>query len=269
MFSVLNIEQSSPRYSFNDTQLFQRDKQDFKRSFKCPEESARYGSALEYMVFNRCDRHGEYSTVVEFGSGTALPVISALINSGFLGVIHGYEINATAASEAQQNIARFGLSRQYVVHNESFFSFPYAPETDLLIANPPYLPCEKREQLFLPDLWGGEDGNTISKRLLSCGYKDVFLEIASYSDPAALLHHALMNGYHLLDFQITWLPFGVYSHQPIVYERLCALKEEGRAFFSNRGYLVGSALFTKKDVEDLSQEFLASLTAIEAPSSFQ
>lgn len=236
---------------------------DFQRKFVCPEESSRYAGSLEQLVFNRL-RDQPNPTVIEFGSGTGSPVIAAILNSGFSGCVHGYEISPDAAEAATQAIEQNGLGRNYVVYNESFFDSIGIPQSDYLIANPPYVPSDNSELLTLPGLHGGSEGNDISKKLLSSGYKNVFLEVSSYSNPVGLINHALSLGYKMTDFQVTQMPFGIYSRQDIVQERINEMREAGKAFFSDRCYLVGSAFFTKNltSEPDLSQEFLACLTSL-------
>jgi hypothetical protein len=237
---------------------------DFRREFVCPEESMRYSGSLEQLVFNKFRNVRSSPTIIEFGSGTGEPVISAIINSHFSGTIHGYEINPEAVETAGLLIEKYGLTRQYMIHNASFFDDAPKPQSDYLIANPPYIPCDDGAMLILPGLCGGPEGNDVSKRLLSVGYLNVFLEVSSYSNPGGLLEHAKTLGYKISDFQITQLPFGNYSRQDIVQKRIHEMSEAGKAFFSNNSYLVGSAFFTKsQDAQpDLSVEFLACLTAL-------
>jgi len=235
----------------------------FRREFVCPEESMRYAGALEQLVFSRFRSGRSRPTIIEFGSGTGEPVISAILNSHFAGTIHGYEINPEAVNTAEQLIEKYGLAKQYIIHNASFFN-ARIPQSDYLIANPPYIPCEDGTHLILPGLCGGAEGNDVSKRLLSYGCRNVFLEVSSYSNPRGLVEHATLLGYKIYDFQISQLPFGNYSRQDIVQKRIHEMKEAGKAFFSDNCYLVGSAFFTKEqdDTPDLSAEFLSCLTAV-------
>jgi len=237
--------------------------QDFRREFVCPEESMRYAGSLEQMVFSRFRDAASDQTLIEFGSGTGEPVISAILNSKFSGTIHGYEINPEAAELAGQLTEEYGLANQYIVHNISFFESQRIPEADYLIANPPYLPCNNRDLLILPDLCGGPEGNDVTRKLLSRGYENVFLEVSSYSNPALVIEHAYNLGYKVPDFLITQMPFGNYSRQDIVQKRIHEMKEEGKAFFTDNCYLVGSAFFTKaqKEEKDLAAEFLMCLTS--------
>ena len=237
--------------------------QDFRREFVCPEESMRYAGSLEQLVFSKF-RNGEAPTIVEFGSGTGEAVISAILNSGFSGIVHGYEINPEASGIADHLISQFGMAKQYIVHNISFFETLRKPQADYLIANPPYIPCENRELLILPGLCGGKNGNDVSKNILSSSYENVFLEVSSYSDPIGLIEHAKSLGYKITDFQISRMPFGIYSRQDIVQQRLNQMQGEGKAFYTDNCYLVGSAFFTKADNHepDLSLEFLTCLTSL-------
>lgn len=237
---------------------------DTRKKFFCPEESRRYSGALEQLVFNKLQDNDKISKIVEFGSGTGEPVISALINSNYLGTVEGYEINGEAVETAISLIEEFGLSRQYTVHHQSFFAADGAVDAEYLIANPPYLPALDRNVLTLPDLCGGEDGIDISKALLSTGCPNVLLLVSSYSNPKELLRHASSLGYKITDFQITKMSFGVYSRQDVVQRRIHDMKAEGKAFFTSNCYLVGGAFFTREESEDtdLSAEFESCLTAL-------
>jgi methylase of polypeptide subunit release factors len=242
--------------------------QDFRREFVCPEESSRYAGSLEQLVFSRVRKDNANAVIVEFGSGTGEPVVSAILNSGFAGVVHGYEINPEAAAMADNLINQYGLAKRYIVHNTSFYESDKIPHADYLIANPPYIPSKDRTRLTLPDLCGGPDGNSVSKSLMSYahdhGCPNVFLEVSSYSNPTDLIDHAKSLGYRLVDFQITKMPMGVYSNQDVVQTRLHEMRREGKAHFTDQCYLVGSAFFTKgpTDEPELSSEFLACLTSV-------
>ena len=235
--------------------------EDFRSKFVCPEESSRYASSLGQILFNKLSDCNSATTIIEFGSGTGAPVISAILNSDFWGTVHGYEINPSAIDIANQLIQDNGLQRQYIIHNESFFETQDIPAAEYLIANPPYIPCDDDKLLTLPYLCGGSEGNEVSKRILSCGYKTVFLEMSSYSNPVGLMEHAQSLEYKLIDFQISPMPFGMYSRQDIVWKRIQDMKASGKAFCSDEVYLVGSVLFTKEanGINDRSGEFLASL----------
>lgn len=250
----MSFSKPSARTIFNDT----------RKKFFCPEESRRYSGALEQLVFNKLQDNHKTSKIVEFGSGTGEPVISALMNSNYLGAVYGYEINRNAVETATSLIDEFGLSRQYTVQLKSFFDADDVADAEYLIANPPYLPALDRSALTLPDLCGGEDGIDISKALLSTGHLNVLLLVSSYSNPKELLRHASSLGYKITDFQITKMSFGVYSKQDVVQRRIHDMKVEGKAFFTDNCYLVGGAFFTKEGLEDtdLSAEFESCLTAL-------
>lgn len=242
---------------------------DWRRKFICPEESARYSLSLQQLVFSKFRKGHSHPTIIEFGSGTGEPVISAMIQSRFQGTVHGYEINPEASDIAERLIDEHGLSNHYIIHNMSFFESQRIPPSDYLIANPPYLPCSDKNLLILPDLCGGEEGNEICKQLLSAGYTNVFLEISSYSNPKGVIEHAANLNYKITDFIVSQLPFGIYSRQDIIQKRIGQLKEEGKAFFSENCYLVGSAFFTKEsnNAPDLSFEFLSCLSSVDSSKS--
>jgi hypothetical protein len=243
----------------------------FQKEFICPEESMGYASSLEHLVLSKFRGQQAPPTIIEFGSGTGEALITAIQRARFSGLIHGYEINPEAAETADRLIDEYGLTKQYIVHPVSFFETTRIPASDYLIANPPYIPCENSSLLILPGLCGGKNGNSVSKKLLSAGYKNVFLEVSSYSNPVDTVVHALSLGYKISDFLVAPLPFGNYSRQDIVQDRLQEMQKAGTAFFSRDHYLVGSAFFTKANDSqpDLSEDFLKCLTALGRSSGYK
>ena len=236
----------------------------FQKEFICPEESMRYANALDHLVFSKFREDKTPPVIIEFGTGTGEAVITAIQKSGFSGTVHGYEINPEAAETADRLIYDNNLDKQYIVHAVSLFETKRIPESNHLIANPPYIPCTSSADLILPGLWGGKDGNSISKQLLALGYQNVFLEISSYSNPVDTLEHAHSLGYKVTDFLVSPLPFGIYSRQDIVQARLHEMRNTDTAFFSQDHYLVGSACFSKitQNGYDLSADFIQCLTSI-------
>jgi SAM-dependent methyltransferase len=238
---------------------------DVKKKFVCSEESMRYSLGIQTLVFERLRKQNISPTIVELGCGTGEPVVHALLNSGYTGVVYGFDINSDAVHAANALIRRFGLSHNYIVRHESFFESTSLPKADYLISDPPYIPGDDPSLLLLPDIWGGPEGNDISTKLLSCGYRNAFLEISSYANPEAVIQHARALGYKIVDFTITQMPLGVYSRQDIVMRRLCEMRGGGKAFFTDNCYLVGSTFFTKinHDEPDLSEELLSCLTSLD------
>ncbi|GLC42614.1 hypothetical protein PLESTB_001119200 [Pleodorina starrii] len=156
--------------------------------------------------------------VVEFGTGDGKPVISALMKTSFDGVVYGFELNPISASLARDNAGACGLSEQYQITTGCFYKGTSAPSSPAagavcLIANPPYLPAPD-SNILMPELHGGADGAELTRDLLSLGFPYVVLLVASFSNPASVLHHAAAEGYRVVDFQMTPLPFGTYSSEP-------------------------------------------------------
>jgi hypothetical protein len=247
------------------------DQEAARQKFVCSEESENYAQSLQNLLLNGLHANAAHPTIIEFGSGTGEPVIAALLNSGFTGIIHGYEVNSGAAHIARQLVSGLGLSRQYIIHTGSFFDASDIPQADYLIANPPYIPADNPADLILPGLCGGPNGNSVAERILDAGYPNVCLEVSSYSNPSALIQHAQTLGYSLTRYSVTDLPLGIYSGQPVVMNRIRQMQSEGRAFLVGDHYSVGSAFFTKRPDgdPDLSFEFYLTLTDKYVTPDFQ
>ncbi len=234
--------------------------------FFCPEESQFYSHCLERLVFNRSKSS---DIIVEFGCGDGSPVINALLRTRFDGTIHGYELNPSACEIAHSRIDRYQLNSKYTVHNQSFFDHhsethsETQSKTQCLIANPPYLPALDNN-ICMPLLHGGTDGASITNRLLTLDYPSAMLLISSYSNPLGTIAHAQKYGYTVADFVITPLPFGYYSSEPKVKNRIAELRRDRQAFYSNNIYFLAGVLFQKRAIAqvDLSAELTQTLTAL-------
>ncbi|HEY9878591.1 MAG TPA: methyltransferase [Leptolyngbyaceae cyanobacterium] len=227
--------------------------------FFCPEESQFYAQCLEKMVLPQC---GSEDSVVEFGAGDGSPVISALLKSNFKGFIEGFELNAAACKLANSRIQQYDLDEQYSIYNQCFFK--NAPESaKYLVANPPYLPAPN-DDLYMPSLYGGRDGATITKRLLNKGCENVMLMISAYSNPIDTVDHALKLGYQVVDFMVSPLRFGYYSCEPKVKNTITELQRQQKAFFSENIYFLAGVLFEKKNFKNtcLSTELIKVMTAL-------
>ncbi len=228
--------------------------------FFCPEESCFYAQCLEKMLLNHCS---SAKTVVEFGSGDGSAVISSLLKTPFSGVIHGYELNPAAYQVAQAHIHQHKLTDRYIVYNQCFFEGLKRLDAHCLIANPPYIPAPDND-ILMPELHGGVDGAAITKKLLTLGCEQVLLMISAYSNPVDTIHHAQAQGYQVVDFMVTPLPFGCYSSEPKVKNWIAQLRSQNKAFYSSNIYFLTGVLFQKQNpaVADLSDELLKVMTVL-------
>ena len=228
--------------------------------FFCPEESRFYSQCLEKMLLNHCSAA---ETIVEFGSGDGSAVINSLLNTPFNGIIHGYELNPTACQVAQTHIHQHKLATRYIVHHQCFFEGLKQISAQCLIANPPYIPAPDNN-ILMPELHGGIDGATITKKLLTVGCEQVMMMISAYSNPIDTIRHAQAQGYQVVDFMVTPLPFGCYSSEPKVKSWIAQLRSQNKAFYSSNIYFLTGVLFQQRNpaVADLSDELLKVLTVL-------
>ncbi|CAL5227023.1 g9917 [Coccomyxa viridis] len=205
--------------------------------------------------------------VIEFGTGDGSPVIHALESWGrYGGVIHGFEINPSAAAAARNNAAAHGVTNSYKVQNSCFFKGLEQASPSMLIANPPYIAAPD-DDILMPALHGGIDGAVLTRTLMSLGLDKAMLLISSYSNPVETLEHARSEGYILRDFMLTSMPFGTYSSEPKVMDWITRMKRESKAFFTSKTYLLAGVLLVKaqaavKRQDDLTDELLSIMTAL-------
>lgn len=66
-------------------------------------------------------------------------------------------------------------------------------------------------------MYGTELGFSALQELMSLGFESAMLLLCSYCDPVRTLAHAKNEGYAVVDFKVTDLPFGEYSAEPKVH----------------------------------------------------
>ncbi|MFN6470435.1 MAG: SAM-dependent methyltransferase [Nostoc sp. SerVER01] len=230
-----------------------------KDIFFCPEESNFYSNCLENLVIRNCR---DYESIVEFGSGDGSPVINSLLRNKFDGVIQGFELNTSAWKAANLIIDEYNLTDKYIIHNSCLFD-SLQHDAGYLIANPPYLPAPDND-IYMPLLFGGVDGATITNELLTLGYENVLVLVSSFSNPTSTLDVAKQNGYSVENFMILPLQFGYYSSEPKVKKHIEKLQKNKMAFYSGDYYFLAGVLFKKReDGEiDLSDELAQVMTSL-------
>jgi methylase of polypeptide subunit release factors len=230
-----------------------------KNIFFCPDESNFYSNCLENLVLRNCQKS---ERVVEFGSGDGSPVINSLLRNKFDGVIHGFELNTSAWKTANLTIDEYNLGHKYIIHNSCLFESSQ-PEAEYLVANPPYLPAPDKE-IYMPLLFGGIDGATVTNELLSLGYDNVLLLVSSFSNPESTIVHAKANGYHVTNFIVLPLEFGYYSSEPKVKNHIEELRKNKMAFYSGDYYFLAGVLFQQSQDKsvDLSNQLAQVMTSL-------
>jgi methylase of polypeptide subunit release factors len=230
-----------------------------KDIFFCPEESNFYSNCLENFVIRNCKND---ESIVEFGSGNGTPVINSLLKNKFDGLIQGFELNTSAWKIANSNIDEYNLNEKYIIHNSSLFDYSQ-PDAEYLIANPPYLPAPDND-IYMPLLFGGVDGATVTNELLSLDYQNVLVLLSSFSNPINTLNLAIENGYCVENFMVLPLPFGYYSSEPKVKKHIEKLRKNKMAFYSGDYYFLAGVLFKKcqESVIDLSNELAQVMTSL-------
>ncbi|BAY09513.1 class I SAM-dependent methyltransferase [Calothrix sp. NIES-2098] len=230
-----------------------------KDIFFCPEESNFYSNCLENLVLRNCETS---ESVVEFGSGDGSPVINSLLRNKFDGVIHGFELNTSAWKAANLTIDEYNLTNKYIINNSCLFNSS-KPQAKYLVANPPYLPAPDPD-IYMPLLFGGIDGATVTNNLLSLGYENVLLLISSFSNPKSTIEQAHDYGYTVNNFVVLPLKFGYYSSEPKVKKHIEELRKQKMAFYSGEYYFLAGVLFSKcpENTTNLSQELTQVMTSL-------
>lgn len=211
-----------------------------KEVFNCAEETPFYSYCLQSLVLPHTSQS---DSLLELGVGGGSPVINAVKASAFSGVIHGYEINDIAYREAEEAIANAQLGSHYRIYLESFFTAD-RPESSFIISSTPYIPAPD-DNIYLPGIYGGPEGNTIAKQLIDLDYETVFLLFPSYANPLGFLDYCDQKGYGVSRFLASPMSFGYYSSEPRVKEHIAMMKSNGKAFYLDNTYLVAGIVFEK------------------------
>ncbi|WP_017655786.1 hypothetical protein [Fortiea contorta] len=230
-----------------------------KDIFFCPEESNFYANCIENLVLRNCEQS---ESIVEFGSGDGSPVINSLLRNKFDGVVHGFELNTSAWKTANSTIDEYNLTTKYIINNSCLFQASQ-PKAKYLIANPPYLPAPDAD-IYMPLLFGGMDGATVTNDLLSLDYENVLVLISSFSHPQSTITHAKEHEYMVKNFVILPLKFGYYSSEPKVKNHIEKLRNHHMAFYSGEYYFLAGVLFQKnqENAVDLGRELTQVMTSL-------
>lgn len=234
-----------------------KDKSDHKKNFTCSEETIFYSYCLESFILS----NPENKKVIEFGTGDGTAVIKAISTTNYQGKIVGYEINETSIKIANDSIREQAIEDIYEITNEDFFNQKF-DKNNVLVSNPPYIPADDNN-ILMPGLYGGVNGNELSKRLIDIGFDKVMLLVASYCDPKEFITYCHNQKYIVTEFAAIPIPFGHYSSEPKVMQRINQMKKENKAFFNDKAYVLAGVLFEKNSQKkDLTENLISSLTSI-------
>lgn len=236
--------------------------------FRDREESEFYAQCVRDFLF----RHGyellENKEIIELGVGTGETIVELFRYHGFTGKIRGYEIDSASYECARQLVDANSVSDRYTVINDDFFqAVRGAVLGGCAISNPPYLPAFDRP-LHMPELWGGHDGSSVTKRIIECGFEFLILLVSSFSNPVSIINFAASRGYRVLDFAVRTMRFGVYTSEPKIRERIAELSRQGEAFVSAERYCVAGVAWVKdretegREASDLGAALAQTLTSL-------
>ena len=180
------------------------------------------------------------SLLADLGTGSAIPLISAVLNSPIDIDIVGIDVDTEALEVAKKNIELFHLEERIGLRQESmrnFLSQLNTHEQDRvgIAANPPYMPCPIDEEQFLP-VNGGVDGSFYVEQILneSRNIKYLALQWGSVTNPVKVFK--LISCFYRVEFVETWeVGFGKYSLSPAINSHLHSQRSKGLSSFSDDG----------------------------------
>jgi len=232
-------------------------------AFQCADESAHYAFSV-CMLLQQYRQHIPWQTegVVELGSGDASAIADVVRSLPELRV-RGFDISPTSVDRARENVAARHVADRYTVELADFFdrTDPTAPpRPSTAIANPPYIPAPDRD-ILMPELWGGENGNDLTLRLLEAQHRHLIVAVPSYADPVTTLATAAALGYRVINFLAMGLDFGPYSSEPVVRRQIDRICAAGRGWAGEDGYMVAIVLLSQEDElpGDRSAQLLCAL----------
>lgn len=218
-----------------------------------PVESGFYAACLENLLADTRLRPTLADGIVELGPGTGIPMVEALRRRESIVSVRGFERDERSSGIAARVVEKAGLANYRIIHDDFFEGARHGPER-CAVGNPPYLPAAGHA----PELWGGNTGADISRRVLSAGFDTVLLLVSSISDPVGLLDHARTAGYRVVDWMARPITFGSYTRDNRVSHRISELARHGHAFFTPKSYVIAGVTWVAEptatdDVEALTQ----------------
>lgn len=237
-------------------------------TFFDPIESGFYASCLSNLLADQRLDPVLADGLVELGAGTGIPMVAALRREESTVPVRGFEQDEPSSQLATRIVEKSGLANYTIVHGD-FFDGAHTGHERCAVGNPPYLPAAGNA----PELWGGDTGSEVSRRVLSEGFETVLLLISSISDPVGLLRHARAAGYRVSDWMARPITFGTYTRDSRVSRRLAALARSGHAYFTPETYVIAGVTWTTDptgpdDIEALTRVLTTGhATAIGTPDS--
>lgn len=235
--------------------------------FVDPPESQFYASCVRQFVFDRSAAGGALQPgIVECGTGTGSELAEIVTGCGFAGNIRGFELERETYGVAQRTIEAAGVGDRYHVVHGDFFDQAVTLSPRWVISDPPYLPSRDGD-IKAPQLWGGPDGSAVTKRILACGFPRAMVMVSSYSDPVRVIEFARTVGYTMRSWVVMPLPFGEYSSEPVVAERIAEMQAEGTAFVSDQGYWLAGVDWSREAFEpDQSEALIRAFRGLGRPT---
>jgi len=206
-----------------------------------PIESGFYASCLENLLADTRCAPFLADGVVELGAGTGIPMVEALRRQESTVQVRGFELDDRSSEVARRTVEKAGLANYQIVHGD-FFDGAHTGGERCAVANPPYLPAPGDA----PELWGGDTGAEVARRVLSEGFETVLLLVSSISDPVGLLDHAWAAGYRVSDWMARPIVFGRYTRDRRVSRRVGELARGGRAFFTPESYVIAGVTWVSE-----------------------
>ncbi len=170
-------------------------------------------------------------TVLDVGCGCGIPTIEAA--QAGADEVHGIDIARANVVLARENVLRAGLDRTVSVHHSSWellaARFPQAVPSELVVANPPYLPGGTGATVD-----GGEDGARLVRELIehvSPRTRGLALLFGSVSNPLSILALLEAKGWTVECIQAHAVRFGAYTSLPSTLGVLKQRRRQHTSFF--------------------------------------
>ncbi|MBI4212490.1 MAG: methyltransferase [Deltaproteobacteria bacterium] len=207
-----------------------------RSAFAAMDDTYLFTQLISKFVDDYCP--SQTSTLIDLGAGSCIPTLKALKSNLQQPLrVTAVELDSDSAAIARANVEMNGLRERCEFIEQdmlSFLNLHRFSSTEILVANPPYLPTPAHcnDGWFHP-VDGGLDGTKYLQPILEYAYPKgmrIALEWCSLSSPSKIIQ-LVEQHYRVLYLQAYRAPFGTYVNKVPLFSHLHEQRNRGESIF--------------------------------------